>query len=69
MKEYKQNGKIIYTNIEPPKKFMEKFIPRKTNFIIDNFEEIMLKDIYSFDEITLEKIKRNLTKVFKEWIQ
>ena len=69
MREYKQNRKIIYTIIEPPKKFMEKFVPRKTNFIIDKFEEIMLKDIYRFDEITLEKINRNVTKVFKKWIQ
>ena len=41
---------------KPPKKFLEQFEVKNPKFIVDEFEEQIIKDIYRYDHETLEKI-------------
>lgn len=67
-KEIKLNGEIVYIITTPPKEFLDKFKHKNINFITDEFEELIIQDISRYDQDTLIKINRNVTEMFRNWI-
>lgn len=58
-----------YEIITPPDDFLDKFKHQNVDFIVDKFEEMMIQDILRHDTETLEKISRNVSEEFKEWME
>jgi hypothetical protein len=49
--------------------FLEQFRIINFEFVTDDFEEMGLQDVYRYDKETLEKISRDITETFKNWIK
>lgn len=54
--------------MEIPKKFLQQFKHKNIKFIIDEFEKLVMEDIYRHDIETTIKLNRNVTKMFNNWI-
>ena len=47
--------------------FLEKFEVKKTNFIVDRFENMVMQDVIQYNEDMLQKLNRNVTQDLIEW--
>lgn len=49
--------------------FLKQFEHKDINFVVDEFREIHLRDVYQYDEATLKKLHTNITSIFINWIK
>ena len=62
------NGEFQYKVIVPPDEFLDRFKHKNVEFITDQFEEMILQDVMRYDTETAQKISRNVTGIFHDWI-
>ncbi len=55
-------------DISSKEEVIRELIPSKGNFEVDRFEHLILQDITQNDESTAQKLHRNLTDMFNDWI-
>ena len=53
----------------PPQEFLKKFEHKNIKFIVDEFEQLLLNDVYANDIETMKKLKRNVSDMFRRWIE
>jgi hypothetical protein len=57
-------------NIELFDEDIKKLVKIKNpNFLVDKFEELLIRDIFEHDENTRIKLSRDVSKMFNEWIE
>lgn len=67
-RDVKINGEFMYRVIVPPQEFLDRFKHKDIEFISDEFEEMILQDVMRYDTETAQKISRNVTGIFRDWI-
>lgn len=61
--------KTYITSIKDiPEKFYNHFLPKNSNFKVDDFEEVIMQDLMRSDDNIKEKLNRDMTKKFTEWL-
>ncbi len=51
-----------------PTLFLKQFEVKNPNFLVDEFEELILKDVMRFDKDSRIKLKRDMNNMFSKWM-